>query len=91
MSAHLFRFLTVVRHPVSVKLLKAFNLFDEIKIKIFIETMILSKDENMIYLKDYYKIIAENSIPDNVAVKLHRSCVDFITHSFRLNRGKEVC
>lgn len=75
-SGHLFRFLTVVRHPVSVKLLKAFNLFDEIKIKIFIEAMILSKDENMIYLKDYYKSIAENSIPDNVAVKLHRSCVE---------------
>lgn len=75
-SGHLFRFLTVIRHPVSINLLKAFNLFDEFKIKVFIETMILSKDENMIYLKDYYKSIAENSIPDNVAVKLHRSCVE---------------
>ncbi len=75
-SGHLFRFLTVIRHPVSINLLKAFNLFDEFKIKVFIETMILSKDENMIYLKDYYKSIAENSIPDNVALKLHRSCVE---------------
>ena len=75
-SGHLFRFLTVIRHPVGINLLKAFNLFDEFKIKVFIETMILSKDENMIYLKDYYKSIAENSIPDNVALKLHRSCVE---------------
>ena len=30
----------------------------------------------MIYLQDYYKVIAENSIADNIAVKIHKSCVD---------------
>lgn len=75
-SGHLFRLLTVIRHPLNINLLKTLNLYDEFKIKVFIETMILSKDGNMIYLKDYYKNIADNSIPDNVAVKLHRSCVE---------------
>lgn len=75
-SGHLFRFLTIMRHPVSIKLLKTLNLFDEVKISFFIENMILSLDGNMIYLQDYYKKIAENSIPENVAVKLHKSCVD---------------
>lgn len=75
-SGHLFRFLTIIRHPVNINLLKMLQLYDEFKIKIFVETLILSVDENSIYLKDYYKVIAENSIPVNVAVKIHKSCVD---------------
>ena len=75
-SGHLFRFLTIIRHPVSINLLRALNLYDEFKVKVFIETLILSQDGNMIYLQDYYKEIAENSIPANVAVKLHKSCVE---------------
>ena len=75
-SGHLFRFLTIIRHPVSIDLLKALNLYDEFKTKVFIETLVLSTEGNMLYLKDYYKKIAENSIPDNVAIKIHKSCVD---------------
>ena len=75
-SGHLFRLLTIVRHPIDINLLKTLRLYDEYKIKLFIETYILSKDENMLYLKDYYKDIAENSIPDNVALRLHKSCVE---------------
>lgn len=75
-SGHLFRFLTVVRHPVSVDLLKTLNLFDEYRAQVFIETLVLSVDGKMLYLKDFYKKIAENSIPENVAVKLHKSCVE---------------
>jgi len=75
-SWHLFRFLTLIRHPVSIDLLKKLNLYDEFKTKVFIETLVLSADGNMLYLKDYYKKIAENSIPDNVAIKIHKSCVD---------------
>ena len=75
-SGHLFRFLTIIRHPVSISLLKTLNLYDDFKIKVFIEACILALDGETIYLKDYYKVIAENSIPDNVAVKIHKSCVD---------------
>lgn len=75
-SGHLFRFLTIMRHPVSIKLLKTLNLYDEMKIRFFVNNMLLSLDGKLIYLQDYYKEIAENSIPDSVAVKLHRSCVD---------------
>lgn len=75
-SGHLFRFLTIIRHPVSINLLKALNLYDEYKVKVFIDTLILAKEGNMIYLQDYYKSIAENSIPANVLVKLHKSCVE---------------
>lgn len=75
-SGHLFRFLTTMRHPVSVNLLKALNLYNEERLKFFIDNMILSQDKGMIYLQDYYKEISANSIPDTVYVKLHRACVD---------------
>ena len=75
-SGHLFRFLTTMRHPVSVNLLKTLNLYNEEKIKMFLDNMILNRDKNMIYLQDYYKAISENSIPESVSVKLHRACVD---------------
>lgn len=75
-SGHLFRFLTTMRHPVSVNLLKTLNLYNEKRIKYFTDSMILSQDKNMIYLQDYYKEISANSIPESVSVKLHRACVD---------------
>lgn len=75
-SGHLFRLLTVLRHPISVKLLKTINLFDREKIDFFLENLLLDKDKDMIYLQDYFKEISMNSIPENVAVKLHKACVD---------------
>lgn len=75
-SGHLFRFLTIMRHPVSIKLLKTLNLYNEERINFFIENLILSKEKEMIYLQDYYKEISANSIPQSVAIKLHKSCVD---------------
>lgn len=75
-SGHLLRFLTTMRHPVSINLLKAINLYNETAINMFVENMILCVDKNMIYLQDYYKDISANAIPESVAVKLHKSCVD---------------
>lgn len=75
-SGHLFRFLTIMRHPVSIKLLQTLHLYDEAKMNFFIENMILSKEKDSVYIQDYYKIIAENSISENISVKLHRGCSD---------------
>lgn len=75
-SGHLFRFLTLMRHPVNIKLLKTIHLLDEDKLSFFTENLILNKDGNLVYLQDYYKIIAENSIAENIAVKIHKSCVE---------------
>lgn len=75
-SGHLFRFLTIMRHPVSVKLLKTLNLYNEEKVLFFLNNLVLSRFGEYIYLQDYYKVIAENSIPENVSVKLHQGCVD---------------
>ncbi len=75
-SGHLLRFLTIMRHPVNIKLLKSINLYNEAKVNLFIENHIFSKDGEYIYLQDYYKDIAQNSIPENVAIKLHQNCIE---------------
>ena len=75
-SGHLFRFLTIMRHPVNIKLLRTLNLYDAERIAYFVDNLVLTREGAMIYLQDYYKIIAENSITENIAVKIHKSCVD---------------
>ncbi len=75
-SGHLFRFLTIMRHPVSINLLKTLNLYNEEKINYFADNLILIKENSLIYLQDYYKVIAENSIAENIAQKIHKSCVE---------------
>lgn len=75
-SGHLFRFLTIMRHPVNVKLLKVLNLYDADRISFFVDNLILTKEGSMIYLQDYFKVIAENSIAENILVKIHKSCVE---------------
>ena len=75
-SGHLFRLLSLMRHPISINLLQTINLYNEEKINYFIENLLLCKEKNMIYLQDYYKEISQNSIPENVSIKLHKSCID---------------
>ena len=75
-SGHLFRFLTIMRHPVSVKLLKTLHLYNEEKVLFFLNNNVLSSFGEYLYLPDYYKTIAENSISESVAIKLHQGCVD---------------
>lgn len=75
-SGHLLRFLTIMRHPVNVKLLKTLNLYNAERIAYFVDNMILTRESSLIYLQDYYKDISQNSIADNIAVKIHKSCVE---------------
>lgn len=75
-SGHLFRFLTIMRHPVNVKLLQTLNLYDADRIAYFVDNLVLTREGAMIYLQDYYKTIAENSIAENIAIKIHKSCTE---------------
>ena len=75
-SGHLVRFLTIMRHPVNINLLKNLNLYNADKIAFLIDNLVLTREGSMIYLQDYYKTIAENSIAENILVKIHKSCVE---------------
>ena len=75
-SGHLIRFLTIMRHPVNVKLLKTLNLYDADKIAYFVDNLVLTREGSLIYLQDYYKEISENSIAENIAIKIHKNCAE---------------
>ena len=65
-----------MRHPVNINLLKNLNLYNADKIAFLIDNLVLTREGSMIYLQDYYKTIAENSIAENILVKIHKSCVE---------------
>ncbi len=75
-SGHLVRFLTIMRHPVKIKLLKTLHLYDADRLAFLIDNMVLTREGALIYLQDYYKDISENSIADNIALKIHKNCVE---------------
>lgn len=75
-SGHLLRFLTIMRHPVNVNLLKTLNLYNADRIAYFVDNLILTREGSLIYLQDYYKEISANSIADNIAIKIHKNCVE---------------
>lgn len=75
-SGHLIRFLTIMRHPVNIKLLKTLNLYNPDKIAFFTDNMLLTREGSLLYLQDYFKEISQNSIAENIAVKIHKSCVE---------------
>lgn len=75
-SGHLVRFLTIMRHPVNIKLLQTLHLYDADRLAYLVDNMVLTREGSLIYLQDYYKEISENSIAENIAVKIHKSCVE---------------
>ncbi len=75
-SAHLLRFLTIIRYPVNIKLLQSLNLYNEALIQLLANNYLIEFEYGNIYLKDYYKEITETEIPPNVQIKLHRACAE---------------
>lgn len=75
-SGHLIRFLTIMRHPVNINLLKTLNLYDAERIAYLVDNLVLTREGSLIYLQDYYKTISENSIADNITIKIHKNCIE---------------
>ena len=75
-SAHLFRLLTVMRIPIHFNLIKSLHLYDESRIMFFVQNSILSVEGECLYLKDIFREVLENQIPENVMIKLHSACID---------------
>lgn len=75
-AVRFFWLLCLLRHGVSITLLKQLNLYDEDVISILLKNKILTKDNNQIYVQDYFKEQVDVSIPQNVALKLHQNIID---------------
>lgn len=75
-SRNLFWFLSMIRHPVSVDLLNILHLYDESKINFLIEKLILTQENSLIYVQDYFREQVDVSVAPNISQKIHKYIVD---------------
>ena len=75
-SVRFFWMLCLFRHGMSIQLLKQLKLYDEETITTLLNNKILTKDNNQIYVQDYFKEQVDVSMPQNVAVKIHQNIID---------------
>lgn len=75
-SIRFFWMLCLFRHGMSIQLLKQMRMYDEDVIRVLVENKILTKDNNQIYVQDYFKEQMDKSIPQNVALKIHQNIID---------------
>lgn len=75
-SRNLFWFLSFVRHPVSIELLKALKLYDEANVRFLIDNFLLSQDNSLVYVQDYYKEHVDVSVAPNISQRIHSFIVD---------------
>lgn len=73
---HLFWFLCLIRHPVSIDLLKKLNFYNEERIKFLIDNLIIIQDGENIYVQDYLKEEADEDAPANILQKIRQNIVD---------------
>lgn len=75
-AVRFFWLLCLFRHGMSIPLLKQLKLYDEDTISILLENKILTKENNQIYVQDYFKEQVDVTIPQNVALKIHQNIID---------------
>lgn len=73
---NLFWFLSIIRHPISVELLKELKFYDEDKINFLIENLIVVKDQSQIYVQDYLKEQVDETIAPNISQKIRQYIID---------------
>lgn len=75
-AVRFFWMLCLFRHGININLLKQLKLYDENSIEILIENKLLTRDNNQIYVPDYFKEQIDVTIPQNVALKIHQKIID---------------
>lgn len=73
---NLFWLMSVIRHPISIDLLKKLNFYSEEKINFLIENLILIKEDSLIYVQDYFREEVEDSTAPAILHRLHRYIID---------------
>ncbi len=67
-----FWFLKAVRHGLSLNALAIFEIYDEFSIQYLISNMILFKENEIIYLHDYFAQRVSTILPKNTEIRLHK-------------------
>lgn len=88
----LYEFLALIRHSVSIDLLKKLNLYNEESINLMIENMILVQDKTQIYVPDFIRERIENTITTNVENKIRQYIIDLYLSQLPLKpMERDIC
>ncbi len=89
---NLFWFLSLIRHPVSVVLLKKLNFYDEEKINYLIDNSVLINDGINLYVQDYLKDFADEAISPHIAQKIRQYIIDLYSTQLPLKPlERDIC
>lgn len=72
----LFGFLSIIRHPVSIDLLKKLDFYNEEKVNFMINKLLMTEDNSQIYIRDFLKDKTEDSIATSTAQKIRQYIID---------------
>lgn len=73
---NLFWFLAIIRHPISIDLLKKLDFYNEEKINFLIQNLIIIKDNEQIYVQDYLKEEIDESAVAHILQKMRQYIID---------------
>lgn len=73
---NLFVLLALIRHPLSIDLLKKLNLYDENTIQSLIKNLVIVEKNSLIYAQDYFKEIVDETTSSPVLQRVHQYIID---------------
>lgn len=73
---NLFWFLALIRHPVSIELLKKLNFYKEEKFNFLVDNLIIVKENSEVFIREFIREQAEESIAPHIAQKIRQYIID---------------
>ena len=73
---NLFYILSLIRHPISIDLLKKLNLYNEEKMDFLIKNLIIIEDDNLLYMQDYIKEFSDEAIAPSISQRVRQYIID---------------
>lgn len=87
-----FFFLSMIRHPISIDLLKKLNFYNEERINFMINNFIIIEDDSELYVGDFLKELADELIAPQLAQKIRQYIVDLYQTQLPLKPfGRDIC
>lgn len=76
LAVKLFWFLCLLRHGIPLATLKSMQMYNEEWMNFLEENLIVTQENSMIYVQDFYKEQIETIIPQNISKKIHQFICD---------------
>lgn len=84
--------LSIIRHSISISLLKKLGFYDEEKFKFLVENNILAHENSQVYVQEYLKEEIEESTAVSILHRVHRYLIDLYSTQLPLRPlERDIC